>query len=61
MCVWGGGGGEGVEEVYIFCLFGLVLNTPVNSFLVMSRQVFMGLTTTKQRMGVIYLPKGKKT
>ena len=33
-----------------FIKFGLILYVPVNSFSVMSGQVFLGLTSTKQRI-----------
>ena len=34
----------------MFCLFDLILYVPVNTFSVMSGQVFLGLTSTKQRI-----------
>ena len=34
----------------LFCLFDLVLYVPVNNFLVKSGRVFLGLTSTKQRL-----------
>ena len=44
---------------YLFCLFDLILNVPVNNFLVMSGQVFLGWTSTKQ--GQMCLAQGHNT
>ena len=42
-----------------YCLFDLILNIPVNNLSVMSGQVFMGLTSTKQ--GLMCLAQGHNT
>ena len=34
----------------MICLFDLIINVPVNIFSVMSGWVFLGLTSTKQRI-----------